>query len=167
MDGVIADALGKLIYLYEKEYGQKVDKTRLPGHYLEEILPEAHKGCVREFLFRKDFFQDLDVIPDSQQVMRALHERYELFIVTAAMEFPDSLPHKYRWLQEHFPFLHWKNFVFCGDKSIIQADYLIDDEAKNLLTFTGESIMFTTAHNMKDDRFRRAENWQEVAQWFL
>ncbi len=167
MDEVMADAISKLIRLYETEYQQKVDRERLPGCYLEEILPEAHKGCIREFLFREDFFKDLEVMPDSQEVIRAMHDRYEIFIVTAAMEFPDSLAHKYRWLQEHFPFLHWKNFVFCGDKSIIHADYLIDDHAKNLLPFSGEPIMYTSPHNMKDERFRRVNNWKEVADIFL
>ncbi|MFP4096538.1 MAG: 5' nucleotidase, NT5C type [Cyclobacteriaceae bacterium] len=167
MDEVMADALGKLIRLYEEEYQQQVDHERLPGYYLHEILPEEHQHCVREFLFRKDFFKDLEVMPDSQEVIRALQQKYEVFIVTAAMEFPDSLAHKYCWLQEHFPFLHWKNFVFCGDKSIIKADYLIDDHAKNLLHFSGEPIMYSSPHNMNDKRFRRVNNWQEVAEIFL
>jgi 5'(3')-deoxyribonucleotidase len=167
MDEVMADALGKLIRLYETEYQQKVDREKLRGHYLEEVLPQDHRHCVREFLFREDFFKDLEVITGSREVIRALHDQYDVYIVTAAMEFPDSLAHKYRWLSEHFPFLNRKHFVFCGDKSIIGTDYLIDDHAHNLLGFSGEPLMFSSMHNLNDKRFRRVNDWQEVAGIFL
>ncbi|WKN33674.1 5'(3')-deoxyribonucleotidase [Porifericola rhodea] len=166
MDEVMADALGKLVRLYEKEY-EPVDPDKLHGKLLEQAIRPEHSHVVREYLFDKDFFKDLEVMPDSQEVVKAMHERYEIFIVTAAMEFPDSLWHKYNWLQEHFPFLHWKNFVFCGDKSIIQADYLIDDHPKNLLTFSGEPVIFTSPHNVHETRFRRVNNWKEVGDMFL
>ncbi|MDF9794801.1 5'(3')-deoxyribonucleotidase [Catalinimonas alkaloidigena] len=57
--------------------------------------------------------------------------------------------------------------LFCGDKSIIQADYLIDDHPKNLLTFSSEPIIFTSPHNVDETRFLRANNWKEVGDIFL
>ncbi len=167
MDEVMADALGKLIRLYEKEFGKSVKQEVLQGHFLEEVIDPDHKHVIREYLFEKDFFQDLEVMPDSQAVIFELSQHYDVYIVTAAMEFPDSLSHKYQWLREHFSFLSWKNFVFCGDKSIIRADYLIDDHPKNLSVFSGEPIIFTSPHNVHETRFRRVNNWQEVAAMFL
>lgn len=167
MDEVMADALGKLIRLYEAEYGVPVDMDRLQGKLLQEAIDPDHSHVIREYLFSKDFFRDLNVMPDSQAVIFELNRFYEVYIVTAAMEFPDSLSHKYQWLQEHFSFLNWKNFVFCGDKSIIKTDYMIDDHPKNLATFTGEPIIFTSPHNVEETRYRRVNNWQEVAEMFL
>jgi 5'(3')-deoxyribonucleotidase len=54
-------------------------------------------------------------------------KHYDIFITTAAMEFPSSFTAKYEWLKEHFDFLNEMNFVFCGDKSIICADFLMRD----------------------------------------
>ena len=105
MDEVIADALGKLIRLYERDYHDPVDMERLQGHLLEEIIHPEHKHVIREYLFERDFFQDLEVMPDSQAVIFELSQHYDLYIVSAAMEFPDSLKHKYQWLREHFSFL--------------------------------------------------------------
>ena len=36
-----------------------------------------------------------------------------------------------------------QNIVFCGDKSIIRADFMIDDNIPNLKAFVGQGIVFT------------------------
>ncbi len=167
MDEVMADPYEKLIRLYEEEYGIPIDRSKLPGRYLEEVVHPDHRSAIRRYLFAEDFFEDLLVMPDSQEVVREMQDHYEVFIVTAAMEFPDSFGPKYRWLQRHFSFIHWRNYVFCGDKSIIKADYMLDDHAKNLETFSGEAIIFSSPHNAYETRFPRVNNWQEVAERFL
>ena len=106
------------------------------------------------------------MIEGSQEGVRWLTERYDVFIVTAAMEFRNSLEDKFDWLQRHFPFLHWKNFVFCGDKSIIRADYMIDDHPFNLEAFQGKGLLFTASHNVAEQRFTRVDNWEEVRSFF-
>jgi 5'(3')-deoxyribonucleotidase len=100
-------------------------------------------------------------------VLRALVEKYEIFIATAAMEFPNSFGPKYRWLRRHFPFLDPHNFIFCGDKSILLADYLIDDQPRQLLRFHGEGILFTAPHNLEVSGYRRVNNWLHAEQLFL
>ena len=39
---------------------------------------------------------------------------------------------KYAWMHEHFPFTPDSHLVFCGDKSIIAADFLIGDNAHHV-----------------------------------
>jgi 5'(3')-deoxyribonucleotidase len=119
------------------------------------------------YLRSEDFFEDLPVIEDSQQVLREMVKEYEIFIATAAMEFPNSFGPKYRWLRRHFPFLNPRNFVFCGDKSILHADYLIDDQAGHFRRFQGEGILFTAPHNLGITGFRRVDDWRHVAKVFL
>jgi 5'(3')-deoxyribonucleotidase len=104
---------------------------------------------------------------DSQQVVKALTQRYEIFIATGAMEFPNSFGSKFRWLRRHFPFLPPVNFVFCGDKGIIKADYLIDDQPLHFRRFTGTGILYTAPHNLNVSGYRRVDNWQQIEQIFL
>ena len=78
------------------------------------------------------------------------------------MEFRNSFEDKYDWLQQHFPFIHWKNVIFCGDKSIIDADYMIDDHVFNLKTFKGHGILFTASHNIHESAYTRVNNWLDV-----
>jgi 5'(3')-deoxyribonucleotidase len=82
------------------------------------------------------------------------------------MEFPQSLPEKLEWMQEHLPFISWRHIVFCGDKRIIGTDYMIDDHVTNLDTFTGKGLLFTACHNVNIARHTRLNNWSEVVQWF-
>ena len=71
-------------------------------------------------------------MPHAQRVLERLQSRYEIFIASAAMEVPSSFAAKYELLAEHFPFIPTSHIVFCGDKSILRADYLIDDNPRQL-----------------------------------
>ena len=112
------------------------------------------------------FFRSLPLIPGGVYAIKTLMEHFDVFIVSAAMEFPLSLYEKKLWLEEHFPFVSWKNIVFCGDKSIIKTDYLIDDHLKNLDNFSGIPLMFTASHNVYQDQHRRLNNWEEILKYF-
>jgi len=99
-------------------------------------------------------------------VLEELNNRYDVYIVSAAMEFKHSLYDKFEWLDEHFPFIHWKRRVFCGDKSIAKGDVLIDDHDFNLATFSGRPVVFTAPHNIHLDKYARLNNWLEAKQMF-
>lgn len=165
MDDVLADATGQFINFYEKEFGIRVTKESM--NFKEEMkrFPDHHEE-VYQFTFRKDFFRKMEVNENSQEVVKKLNEKYEVFIVSSAMEFPNSLPEKLEWLAEHFSFLHWKQFVFCGSKKIVHGDYMIDDLPHNLEAFNGEKLLYTAPHNMQFNHFQRVNNWKEV-QWRL
>ncbi len=105
-------------------------------------------------------------MPGSQEVLEELCERFEIFIATQAMTVPNSLGPKFRWLQRHFPFIPPTNYVFCGNKCILLADYLIDDIPRNLDRFAGQGLLFTAPHNVTAAGYTRVNNWPEVAQYF-
>lgn len=166
MDDVLADATGQFINFYEREFGVRVDRESMNHKPEMERFPGNHEA-VYNFTFRKNFFRTMEVNPHSQEVMKELNEKYEVFIVSSAMEFPNSLPEKLEWLNEHFPFLHWKQFVFCGRKSVVHGDYMIDDLPHNLETFNGEKLLFTAPHNMQFNHFKRVTGWKEVGELLL
>jgi 5'(3')-deoxyribonucleotidase len=56
--------------------------------------------------------------------------------------------------------------VFCGDKSILRADYLIDDLPRNLEIFQGQGLLFTAPHNLTEMRFQRVGGWGQVGEYF-
>ncbi|NUO00697.1 MAG: 5'(3')-deoxyribonucleotidase [Saprospiraceae bacterium] len=163
MDEVIADVSPKFLDLYERELGIRLQKEDYWGKKIYQVNGAMH---VRDFLHDKGFFADLPVMPGSQEVVKGLMENYDVYITTAAMEFRASLEDKYDWLLRHFPFIHWRNFVFCGDKSILRADYMIDDHVNNLETFTGKGLLYTASHNIDETRFTRVNNWEEIAIFF-
>lgn len=167
MDEVLADALGKLIRLYNAEFSENLTVQDMWGDWMVDVLPDSRQDRLMSYLHEPDFFDDLDVMPDSQRVLERMSRRYEIFVATAAMEFPNSFVPKFRWLERHFPFLSPTRFVFCGDKSILHADYLIDDMPRHFQRFAGQGILFTAAHNAKVAAKLRVDNWREVENLFF
>lgn len=167
MDEVLADTLTKQLDCYNREHGDTLSKADLEGRKIYEAVRAEHRDWVRDYPRTKDFFRDIPVMPRSQEVLRALCERYEVFVTTAAMEFPTSFTAKYEWVREHFPFIPDSHIVFCGDKSIIAADFLIDDNAHHFDRFGGQGILFTAPHNLHETRYPRVNDWEEVRQRFL
>ena len=166
MDEVIADFFAKHLMLYNISFEDAVNEEDLHGTRLWKIRPN-HSKVILDYVDEPEFFSDLAVMEGSQEVIRELSEHYEVFITTAAMEHPNSFTAKYQWLKEHFPFLSDLNFVFCGDKSIIQADYLIDDSPRHFENFSGQGLLYTAAHNRNETGYVRVNNWNEIRDYFL
>jgi len=166
MDEVMADTLAEHLRRYNQHYDEDVTPGDLAGKGLWEITPADRQLQLRAFLDAEDFFEDLPLMSDAQPVLERLSARFEIFVATQAMSVPNSLGPKYRWLQRHFPFIPPSNYVFCGNKSILRADYLIDDMPRNLERFEGQGLLYTAPHNRAATGFTRVDNWLEVAHYF-
>lgn len=160
MDGVLADTEAQWLSWYEKETGIALTKKDIEGKQEHDDAPEFKN--FRKYLYEPGFFRSLPVMDGAVEAVKELAKDFDLYIVSAAMEFPLSLYEKHQWLAEHFPFISWKNIIFCGDKSIIDVDYLIDDHCKNLDFCKGKPLMFTAFHNVNHSHHQRVNNWQEI-----
>jgi 5'(3')-deoxyribonucleotidase len=147
MDEVMADTLAEHLRRYNQTFDEDVTPEDLAGKGLWEITPLDRQAQLRAFLDAEDFFEVLAVIPDAQPVLKDLSTRFEIFIATQAMAVPNSLGPKYRWLQRHFPFIPATHYVFCGNKTILRADFLIDDQPRNLARFEGQGLLYTAPRN--------------------
>ncbi len=166
MDEVIADPIDKFITLYQQDHGYNYTLDQMHGKEFGELLPPELTPSLREYLNQKGFFRDLKVIPDSQEVIAELTKKYDVYIVSAATEFPLSLEDKQAWLGDHFPFISWTNIMFCGHK-IVNTDIMIDDRTKNFVKFNGRKLLFTSPHNVTLTEYERVNNWKEVAEKLL
>ncbi len=167
MDEVIADTYGEHLKLYNEEFNANLKIEDCQGKEAWEAVPVIHRDSVKDHARREGFFGVLEVIPDSREVLRELSKVHEVYIASAAMEFPNSLREKSDWLDEHFPFIPWQKRILCGDKTILKGDLLIDDRSKNLKYFNGRAIMFGSPHNWGNTEFERADGWREIAEKLL
>jgi 5'(3')-deoxyribonucleotidase len=166
MDEVMADTLAEHLRRYNQAFDEVVSVEDLAGKGLWEVAPMDRQQQLRAFLDAEDFFEDLALMPGSQEVLKQLSIRFEIFIATQAMTVPNSLGPKYRWLQRHFPFIPPTNYVFCGNKCILRADYLIDDLPRNLQRFEGTGLLYSAPHNLTATGYARVNHWQDVAEYF-
>ncbi len=164
MDGVLADVYLQFIAMEEKESSSKINIQDLKGKEEYKAFPNG-----RKHVNSKGFFRNAPLMPDAVESLRRLNEQYEIYIVSAAMEFPGSLIEKHEWLAEHFPFIGWQQITFCGSKKIIKGEIMIDDHFKNLDNFEGQTILFTQPHNEgPDDRgHTRVTGWMEINKLLL
>jgi 5'(3')-deoxyribonucleotidase len=167
MDEVMADTTGHFLERYNSQFERALTIDDFYGKRVFEVIEDAHRALAFEYFQDEGFFAAIPVMPDSAEVVEALAKKYEVFITTAAMDVPCSFTAKFHWLQRHFPFISPQRIVFCGDKSIVAADYLIDDNLRQLNSFRGEGIIYTAPHNVHETGFRRVNDWREVRTMFL
>jgi len=159
MDGVLADVYVRLFEIHEKETGQKLTAADIAGKLEEEAFPDQ-----RKWVSAPGFFRTLPIIKGSREALEKLGTFYDIIVVSLATEFPNSLTDKLMWLYKHFPFIGWKQIVFCGDKSLVKADIMIDDHPKNLDNFPGKTYIFTQPLNLfiNNSRHTRVNSWEEL-----
>jgi 5'(3')-deoxyribonucleotidase len=167
MDEVMADALAEHLLRYNRDHNENLTMADLQGKWLWDVVSSDRHNTLEGYLRSEDFFESLAVMPESQRVMRRLTMNFDVFIATAAMEVPTSFHQKFRWLAKHFPFIPSSHIVYCGDKSILNADYLIDDNPRQLKRFKGTGILFTSPHNVAVKGFKRVNDWLDVEKMFL
>ena len=167
MDDVLADTHGKLIDIALNEFTTNHSRHDFQNHALHNLLHAKQMKKLYALIQQPGFFANIPPIEGAVEVVTRLSHYYEIYIATAAMEFPNSFREKYDWLAQHLPFIPWTHIVFCGDKSIIASDYLIDDHVKNLIAFKGKPILYSAPHNLKETNFQRVSSWAEIADLFL
>ncbi len=167
MDETIADTLAKFISWYRRDFGVDFDHDALRGKEISSLVPPERRGIFLKYLDTPGFCRDIPVIPDAPEVLEKLNSRYEIYICSSAMEFPNSLKDKLDWTLEYFPFLTWRQVCLCGNKHLIQTDIMIDDRSRNFQYFKGRKILFTQNHNFSETGFERANSWKEVEKMLL
>ena len=165
MDGVLANNMAHYLAYHFNETGILITEEEIQGKPEAECFEDPK--AVYRYLEKSDFFRTLPLNPSAQDVVKRLNDNFNIYIVSAAMEFPWSLVEKFEWLKEYFPFLTWHQVVFCGDKSIIKADYMIDDHIYNLRSFSGKGLLFNAYHNINEQGFERMNDWKDVEKYFF
>lgn len=164
MDGVLADVYAQFTLWHQRDTGILKLKEETIGMREFEAFPAA-----RNMVFTPGFFRTLPPIEGGIATVKDLMDVYDVYIVSAATEFPQCLSEKMEWLQEHLPFIPWQKIVFCGSKQIVRADIMIDDHFKNLDHFEGKTFLFDQPHNHLADpgRHERVLDWKTLRRRLL
>ncbi len=163
MDEVMADTVLEHLNRYNREFGESLKKEDLRGKWLWQVVPSDRHDRLAQFLDDPGFFADLPLMDGAVRVLQRLSADHEVFIASAAMEVPRSFNAKFEWLQRHFAFLTPSHYVFCGTKAVLKADFLIDDNPRQLRAFSGKGLLFSATHNRTIDA--EAQGWTRVQSW--
>lgn len=168
MDDVLCGTTEKMLTIFNETYNEEFTPNDLAKVGKEEKITNEMIEFILEEFNKPGFTRDLAVKKDAIEVVESLNEKYNVYIATAAMEVPGTFFDKYSWLEEHFPFLNPHYFIFCGNKQVVNADYLIDDTIKQLENFNGTGILYTAKLNEGIQvPFTRVDNWSQVYGHFI
>lgn len=163
MDEVLTDTLGKQLRVYNAHFSANVQPEQLNGCELIDIVPPEQRPYVSGMIHESGFFADLEPIEGALEAMEQLCRLHQVYIVSAATEFPDSFQDKLRWLERYLPQIPTRRIIFCGEKSILDLDCLVDDTPSHFEGFRGTGLLFDAPHNRKENGFRRVCGWKQAA----
>ncbi|MDD1742782.1 MAG: hypothetical protein LUQ47_05550 [Methanotrichaceae archaeon] len=131
IDGVLADQVGAVLRVIEKEYGLKYRKSDVNrAHWTfsgREIWSE-----IARLLAEPEYTLDVPLIEGSQKGIEQLVD-HDVCVVTARRQNAEDATKQ--WLNTHFPCLTEYYHARTGTKQTIPSDVLIDDLDINILEF--------------------------------
>lgn len=169
MDNVIVDSFKAFMDVLKKDF-PRPDRTDEDWEKLFAFGngSQADLDLFFEIVSREGFFRNLPWMDaDCHDVIAGLHKQYDVYIVTAAMNYPPCVVEKIDWLQENLPMISPSHYVFCGKKGIIYTDYLLDDNIDKHKGFRGTGLCYHTKVNQhREISEPRLHSWQEVGAYF-
>jgi len=162
MDEVLTDTLGKQLRVYNAHFGTDVPAERLDGFELVDIVPPEQRPFVSGMMHEPGFFADLEPIEGALEAMEQICRMHQVYIVSAATEFPGSFQDKLCWLERYLPQIPTRRIIFCGEKSVLDLDCLVDDTPSHFEGFRGTGLLFDAPHNRKESGFRRVRGWKQT-----
>ena len=167
MDEVLADTITAQLDWFRERHGYRLTKEALAGRRLEAAVDAGHFAEHDAMLHEGSFFGGLPVMPGSQSAVAEIARRHDIFVASAATDYPRSCSHKYDWVLRNFPMIPPKHIVFCGDKGVLAVDVLIDDNCNQLRSFSGRGLLYSAPHNLGVEGWTRLHNWDDALRLLL
>lgn len=177
MDDVIT--IHGLSNLMEKFLGKKLEETNNNTYYRQDLLGDK-KDDFFKFFVTQNLYDNVDIVDNCKEVLEEICKYYDVYITTDYIwrDVPDyagdNMRNKFNFLNENFPFLDRKKYVFTGTKSIVKCDIRIDDKIENLIGDDSEKYLFTAYHNKtisKEELDKlgivRVNSWLELSKILL
>jgi 5'-nucleotidase len=126
--------------------------------------PECARRMYR-YIEDPSIYDDVKPIEGAVDGVRELRSAgHRVVFVTAA----NPLIHmrKLKWLRDNKFKPTEKDYVEILDKSLIYADYLLDDKYENVVNFKGKGYLFDAPWNKKFEYVNRIYNWKQFLETF-
>jgi 5'-nucleotidase len=170
MDGVLADFEAGFLREWRLRHPEAlyVPLEERTTFYIRDQYPAEYSSQIWDVLLMPGFFRNLPVIGGGYQALTDMRAAgIEVFICTGPfIEYENCVLEKYQWVDEHLGREWIKRMVLTMDKTIVDADYLIDDMPK----ITGvnkprwQHVLYDLPKNRMETGKKRLTwaNWREV-----
>lgn len=141
MDNTI-NRLWETFYLHYNNLHNKsvnIEREDLVHYQLSANIPDfdpLKDDELRQTIFSTPgFWESISVMDsDTIRVVQKLFEDFDTYICTTPWPYYSSCAtEKIHWIQKHMPFIDIDRMIFIRKKSMIRADYIIEDAPENLV----------------------------------
>ena len=170
MDGVIADFDGEFLKRWQERHPDKiyVPLTERTTFYVKQQYPDELKSLVSEIVLEPGFFRDMMPIDGGKEALFEMDRMgFEVFICTSPMStYKNCVLEKFEWVDRVLGPQWVKRIILTKDKTLVKADYLIDDKPE----ITGVEDTPSWEHTLYDRPYNRGinkkritwENWKNI-----
>jgi 5'(3')-deoxyribonucleotidase len=168
-DGVIADLHSVWLDLYNKDYNDNLKKKDIVDWEIHNFVKSICGIKIYDYLRLSNLYDMVKPIKGSLSAIRKLRSLgHRIIFPTSCV--PGSWGLKYEWLIKNKFIDTPKDYMEVADKSLVRANYLIDDYWGNLDTFKGYPVLFSQPWNIKyqnSKKYLHANNWEKILEYFV
>lgn len=160
VDDVVLDLMPKWLSWYNLDFDDNLRVDDITDWDITKFVKEEAKDKIYNYVRNKEVFESACPVVSAWagiEYFKLLKHR--VIFVTANN--PQDV--KYQWLFENGFVDRTEDFVVAKDKSLIFADYMIDDSYDNVRSFCGERAwLMTKPWNAKFNWNYRVNNWSQI-----
>jgi 5'-nucleotidase len=170
MDGVLADFDGSFLNYWRELHPEKffIPLEERSTFFVKDEYPDELKPLMSEIIWGPGFFRDMLPIVGGKEALTEMDEMgFEVFICTSPLStYQNCVLEKFEWVEKHLGSRWVNRIILTKDKTLVKADYLIDDKPE----ITGvedtpswEHILYDRPYNREVNKKRLTwENWKAV-----
>lgn len=170
MDGVIADFEQGFLHEWKKKFPhhpyiplEKRKTCRIIDDYSNELGKD-----VESIYTAPGFFYSLPPIEGAKEALIKMQQSaHDVFICTKSISnFENCILEKYQWIAQHLGYEWTKKIIVARDKTLIYADFLIDDKSEitGLKKPYWKYVLFDKPYNRNVNTEPRItwETWEKI-----
>lgn len=170
MDGVLADFDREFLQRWRMRHPDTfyVPLEERTAFYVRDDYPDELKPLVTEILLEQDFFEVMCPMPGGKEALEEMSALgLEVFICSSPFNtYGNCVLEKYKWVERHLGASWVNRIILTKDKTLVRADFLIDDKPKITgleATPSWEQIVYDQPYNRHIDKKRMTwDTWRSV-----
>lgn len=166
IDDTIEDLVGAWCKWLNEKYGTSTMPEDITDWNMKKFFRQLTTVELFSPLLEEKFWETVQPREDAMKYLQRLYnKKYNIFLCTATTYQNVKMKHE-KIVQRYFPYINWNHVIVTYRKSLINADYLVDDGIHNLENGNYQKILFSAPHNASYDAEKngmfRVHGWEEV-----
>lgn len=169
MDGVLADFERAVLDAFQQRYPGMlfIPLEQRTKFYIHEDYPPEAREFLEHIYHAEQFYAELAPIPGAIEGFNDLSQKHDVYICTSPLlQNPFCILEKFEWVREHLGEKWTERTLVVKDKTLIRADYLIDDkpEVRGADEPSWQHVLFDQPYNRRCTKRPRMnwQNWRDV-----